>query len=166
GGPGRSRRTGAETGMTTPHDTTENRDTSTTTRIRVGALGGSAGYDVLVGRDLLGELPDLVGPAARRVAVLYPAALTARAEQLSAALAQRGYATLPLEVPAAEEAKTATVAATCWGELGRARFTRSDVVVGLGGGATTDLAGFVAATWLRGVRWLAVPTTLLGMVDA
>ena len=44
--------------------------------------------------------------------------------------------------------------------------TRSDVVVGVGGGATTDLAGFVAATWLRGVRVVHVPTTLLGMVDA
>ncbi len=50
--------------------------------------------------------------------------------------------------------------------LGTAGFTRSDAVVGLGGGATTDLAGFVAATWLRGVRLVTVPTTVLGMVDA
>jgi 3-dehydroquinate synthase len=50
--------------------------------------------------------------------------------------------------------------------LGRAGFTRSDAVVGVGGGSTTDLAGFVAATWLRGVRVILVPTTLLGMVDA
>ncbi len=50
--------------------------------------------------------------------------------------------------------------------LGQTGFTRSDVIVGLGGGATTDLAGFVAATWLRGVRWVSMPTTLLGMVDA
>src|SRR6185437_10821232 len=45
-------------------------------------------------------------------------------------------------------------------------FTRSDAVVAVGGGATTDLGGFVAATWLRGVRVVHVPTTLLGMVDA
>ena len=44
--------------------------------------------------------------------------------------------------------------------------TRSDCVVGIGGGAATDLAGFVAATWLRGVPVVLVPTTLLGMVDA
>ena len=50
--------------------------------------------------------------------------------------------------------------------LGTAGFTRSDAVVGLGGGSTTDLAGFVAATWLRGVRLVTVPTTLLAMVDA
>src|SRR5207245_5286761 len=47
-----------------------------------------------------------------------------------------------------------------------AGFTRSDAVVSVGGGATTDLAGFVAATWLRGVRVVHLPTTLLGMVDA
>jgi 3-dehydroquinate synthase len=58
------------------------------------------------------------------------------------------------------------VAARCWEELGRAGFTRSDAVVTVGGGATTDLGGFVAATWLRGVRIVHVPTTLLGMVDA
>ena len=50
--------------------------------------------------------------------------------------------------------------------LGTAGFTRSDAVVGLGGGSTTDLAGFVAATWLRGVRLVTVPTSLLAMVDA
>ena len=71
-----------------------------------------------------------------------------------------------IEVPEAEDAKTAEVAAFCWSVLGTAGFTRSDSVVGLGGGATTDLAGFVAATWLRGIRVVQIPTTLLGMVDA
>jgi 3-dehydroquinate synthase len=45
-------------------------------------------------------------------------------------------------------------------------FSRGDLIVGIGGGATTDLAGFLAATWLRGVEWIAVPTSLAGMVDA
>jgi 3-dehydroquinate synthase len=58
------------------------------------------------------------------------------------------------------------VTADLWALLGRRGFTRTDVVVGVGGGATTDLAGFVAATWLRGVAAVLVPTTLLGMVDA
>ncbi|MDF2442972.1 MAG: 3-dehydroquinate synthase, partial [Subtercola sp.] len=53
-----------------------------------------------------------------------------------------------------------------WQILGQADFTRSDAIVGFGGGATTDLAGFVAATWLRGVQLIQAPTTLLGMVDA
>ena len=81
-------------------------------------------------------------------------------------LAVSGFEAVVIEVPDAEEAKTAQVAAFCWTALGQAGFTRSDAVVGVGGGSTTDLAGFVAATWLRGVRHVQVPTTLLGMVDA
>jgi 3-dehydroquinate synthase len=69
-------------------------------------------------------------------------------------------------VPDAEEAKSAEVASFLWGVLGQAGFTRSDAVVSVGGGAVTDLAGFVGATWLRGVRVVHLPTTLLGMVDA
>jgi 3-dehydroquinate synthase len=53
-----------------------------------------------------------------------------------------------------------------WDWLGAAGFTRSDVVVGIGGGTITDVAGFCSATWLRGVDWIAIPTTLAGMVDA
>ena len=70
------------------------------------------------------------------------------------------------EVPDAEAAKRVEVAAFCWQVLGQTDFTRTDAVVGFGGGATTDLAGFVAATWLRGVALVQVPTTVLGMVDA
>ena len=69
-------------------------------------------------------------------------------------------------MPDAEQAKTAEVAAALWATLGRHAFTRSDAVVAVGGGTVTDLAGFVAATWLRGVAVVHVPTTLLGMVDA
>src|SRR5262250_1912029 len=50
--------------------------------------------------------------------------------------------------------------------MGRVGLDRTGTIVGFGGGAVTDLAGFVAATWLRGVRVVHVPTTLLGMVDA
>ena len=73
---------------------------------------------------------------------------------------------LALGLPDGEQAKTAAVAADCWEALGERGFTRSDAVVTVGGGATTDLGGFVAATWLRGVRVVHVPTTLLAMVDA
>jgi 3-dehydroquinate synthase len=53
-----------------------------------------------------------------------------------------------------------------WKYLGEIQLGRKDAIVGIGGGATTDLAGFVAATWLRGVDWVAIPTTLAAMVDA
>jgi shikimate kinase / 3-dehydroquinate synthase len=66
-------------------------------------------------------------------------------------------------VPSGERAKTVDNAARLWQELG---VDRSGTVVAFGGGSTTDLAGFVAATYMRGVDWIAVPTTLVGMVDA
>jgi 3-dehydroquinate synthase len=87
-------------------------------------------------------------------------------ESVRRLLADAGLHAVPVEVPDGEEAKTAGVLTACWQRLGELSFTRSDAVVGVGGGAVTDLAGFVAATWLRGVRVVQVPTTLLGMVDA
>ncbi|MFF5078799.1 3-dehydroquinate synthase [Actinoplanes sp. NPDC000266] len=129
------------------------------TRIQVA---GDRPYEVLVGRDLAGELPSLIGGAAQ-AAVLFSAPLRDRAELIAAAT---GVQTLLIEVPDAEAGKTVEVASRCWDELGASNFTRTDVVIGVGGGAVTDLAGFVAASWLRGVRWVPCSTSLLGMVDA
>ncbi|MFI7343102.1 3-dehydroquinate synthase [Streptomyces sp. NPDC050085] len=136
------------------------------TRIQVGGTAGTEPYEVLVGRQLLGELSSLIGEQAKRVAVVHPEALAETGEALRADLAEQGFEAIVVQVPNAEEAKTAEVAAYCWKALGQSNFTRTDVIVGVGGGATTDLAGFVAATWLRGVRWIAIPTTVLAMVDA
>jgi 3-dehydroquinate synthase len=138
------------------------RTTSDVTRIPVG---GDHGYQVLVGHDLLGGLPDLIDGAAQ-VAVVFAAPLAGLAGRAVQRLRGTGLAVLPIEVPDAEAAKTVDAAARCWDALGGAGFTRSDAVVGIGGGAVTDLAGFVAGAWLRGVRWVPVPTSLLGMVDA
>ncbi|MFB8216678.1 3-dehydroquinate synthase [Streptomyces anulatus] len=136
------------------------------TRIQVAGSAGSDPYEVLVGHQLLGELPQLIGDRAKRVAVLHPEALAETGEAVRQDLADQGYEAIAIQLPNAEEAKTVEVAAYCWKALGQTGFTRSDVIVGIGGGATTDVAGFVAASWLRGVRWIAIPTTVLGMVDA
>ncbi|MBT2898757.1 3-dehydroquinate synthase [Streptomyces sp. McG3] len=136
------------------------------TRIQVAGSAGSDPYEVLVGHQLLGELPQLIGDRARRVAVLHPEALAETGEAVRQDLAEQGYEAIAVQLPNAEEAKTVEVAAYCWKALGQTGFTRTDVIVGIGGGATTDVAGFVAASWLRGVRWIAIPTTVLGMVDA
>ncbi len=119
-------------------------------------------YAVQVGPGALAGLSALVGDT-RRVAVLYAPTLADVAQRLVAGLAAE---TLLIELPDGEECKTTGVLADCWDRLAGAGFTRSDLVVGLGGGATTDLAGFVAASWLRGIRFVTVPTTVLGMVDA
>ncbi|MFH9612526.1 3-dehydroquinate synthase [Streptomyces pratensis] len=137
-----------------------------TTRIQIAGTAGTDPYEVLVGRQLLGELPNLIGDGAQRVAVLHPEALAETGEAVRADLAAQGYEAIAIQLPNAEEAKTVEVAAYCWKALGQTGFTRTDVIVGIGGGATTDVAGFVAASWLRGVRWVAVPTTVLAMVDA
>ncbi len=132
------------------------------TRIQVT---GAAPYDVVVGEGLLGELaPALAG--AQRVVVVHPAALRATAEAVREDLVAQGLEAHAVEVPDGEASKDLKVAAYLWDVLGQVGVTRTDAVVAVGGGATTDLAGFVAATWLRGVRVVHLPTTLLGMVDA
>jgi 3-dehydroquinate synthase len=133
------------------------------TRIEVRA---ERPYPVLVGTGLLEEIPGLLDGSVRRVAVIHPPTVVELADRVLRGLADTGRDAMPIEVPDGEAAKTAEVAARCWAALGRAGFTRSDAVVGIGGGSTTDLAGFVAATWLRGVALLNLPTTVLGMVDA
>lgn len=129
-------------------------------------VAGATPYDVVVGTDLLGELSKLLGAEARRVAVIHPKSLKPAGLAISDDLREQGYQAHALEIPDGEAAKTPEVAAHCWSELGRIGMTRTDAIVGIGGGASTDLAGFVAATWLRGVRWVPFPTTVLGMVDA
>ena len=71
-----------------------------------------------------------------------------------------------LSTPSGEAAKSPEYLLEIWEECASFGLTRSDAIVGIGGGSTTDLAGFVAATWLRGISWYAIPTSLAGMVDA
>ncbi len=128
-------------------------------------VNGASPYDVVVGRDLLDRLPGLLGGRVERVALLHSGAHPEVAQPVLDTLTDQ-YDVLALGLPDGEAAKTVGVAAECWDALGERGFTRSDAVVAVGGGAVTDLGGFVAATWLRGVAVVHVPTTLLGMVDA
>ncbi|KQU47766.1 3-dehydroquinate synthase [Rhodococcus sp. Leaf278] len=122
-------------------------------------------YPVIIGRGLLTDLVDeLAGTAT--VAIFHQPPLAETAEAVRAALAEKGIDAHRIEIPDAEDGKDLAVAGFCWEVLGRIGLTRSDAIVSLGGGAATDLAGFVAATWMRGVRIVHVPTTLLAMVDA
>lgn len=133
---------------------------------RIINVEGTSPYSVHVGRGLLAEIGEAVDSSVAKVLIIHPVALTATAEVLMDALKEKGLEVLLAGVPDAEDAKRVEVAAFCWGILGKADFSRSDLIIGVGGGATTDLAGFVAATWLRGVSLFQLPTTLLGMVDA
>ncbi|UDY22160.1 3-dehydroquinate synthase [Nocardioides sp. Kera G14] len=128
-------------------------------------VGGASPYDVLIGRDLAGSLAGILGEKVERVALLYAGELGEQADRVAEALA-KDYDVHAFGLPSGEAAKTYDIAVQCWEALGELGFTRSDAVVTFGGGATTDLGGFVAATWLRGVRVVHIPTTLLAMVDA
>ncbi|MGO1538228.1 MAG: 3-dehydroquinate synthase [Leucobacter sp.] len=127
---------------------------------------GDADYTITVGRGLDGHIMEALGERVDKVLIVHTPTVGRLADELRARLQETYGQVLLAEVPDAESAKRVEVAAFCWQILGQADFTRSDAIVGLGGGAVTDLAGFVAATWLRGVRLVQVPTTVLGMVDA
>ncbi|WP_058233947.1 3-dehydroquinate synthase [Devriesea agamarum] len=146
----------------------------------------TGGYEVRVGRGLLdpnwsGEgdrhpLLAAVPEHVRTIVIVHPPTLAERAAQLRELLSSSAaQASIPVsqsrtvflaEVPDGEAAKTSQVAAFLWQVFGQADMTRSDLVIGFGGGATTDLAGFAAATWLRGIDVLQIPTTVAAVVDA
>jgi shikimate kinase/3-dehydroquinate synthase len=119
----------------------------------------AAGIDVTVGSlERLGELV----PGEGQVALVSDAHVSG-IHGADAQLALGGRLASTHTVPAGEEAKTLAVVERLWRELA---LDRRGLVVALGGGSTTDVAGFAAAAYLRGVAWIAVPTTVVGQVDA
>jgi 3-dehydroquinate synthase len=135
--------------------------------VLVDAPGGA--YPVHIGRGLVAGVAQLAGPAAERAAqaaVVHAASLAPLAEAVGAGFAARGLAVHHFPVPDGEAAKRLDVLAGLYDRFAAVPLHRADLIVGVGGGATTDLAGFAAATWLRGVPVVHVPTTVLGMVDA
>ncbi|OBB73867.1 3-dehydroquinate synthase [Mycobacterium sp. 852014-52144_SCH5372336] len=122
-------------------------------------------YPVIVGTGLLGDLVRVL-EGRHKVAILHQPTLAQTAEVIRSALADKGIDAHRIEIPDAEKGKDLPVVGFIWEVLGRIGVGRKDAIVSLGGGAATDVAGFAAATWLRGIDIVHVPTTLLGMVDA
>lgn len=122
-------------------------------------------YPIVVGRALLDEVHKHLS-GVKKVLVVHPQALSSSAEQLKENLDRYQFEVLLAGIPDGDDSKRVEVASFAWQIMGQADFNRNDAVIGLGGGATTDMAGFIASTWLRGVRYIAIPTTLLAMVDA
>jgi 3-dehydroquinate synthase len=131
--------------------------------VRVGQVDG---YEVVIGRAMLHDVVDSIDAKVAKILLVHQTALQVSADALAEALRSAGFEVFQAAVPDGEDAKRIEVASWCWGLMGQSDFTRTDLVIGFGGGAVTDLAGFVASTWLRGVPLIQVPTTLLGMVDA
>jgi 3-dehydroquinate synthase len=128
---------------------------------------GDRSYDVIVGPRSLEELAKRVAAAAERVAVIADERVArAHGGPVCEALAAPGTQVQLLDVPTGEDAKQLAVVERVCRALAALGWERGDAILALGGGAASDLAGFVAAVYLRGVRWFALPTTLLAQVDA
>ena len=130
-------------------------------------VAGQNPYSIYIERDNLDQAAQRVAHiGARRALVVHQAPLADAASQLAGKLEADGVEPVAVCVPDAEAGKDLAVLSNLWDTLGAHGFSRQDAVVGLGGGAVTDLAGFAAATWMRGIKVVQVPTTLLAMVDA
>lgn len=123
-------------------------------------------YDVCIGEGVMSQLAQVLGDKPAKVALIHTQPVQRHSDRARTLLRQSGYDVHDIVIPDAEAGKTIEVANGIWQRLGEEGFTRSDAIVGLGGGAATDLAGFVAATWMRGIRYVNCPTSLLAMVDA
>ena len=127
-------------------------------------------YDIKIGFGLLdrvGELCRETLPRAQKLAVVTDSNVQPLyLERVANSLKQAGFQVLSLTVPAGEGAKCAEQLVMLWEKLMEFGMTRTDVVAALGGGVVGDLAGFAAATLLRGVDYVQIPTTLLAQVDS
>ena len=119
-------------------------------------------YDVIVGDEWMPFLTRILS-VHKKAMIIAPPIIAQSAELKKLCNASGSFLFI---TPDGEDQKDIKVVEKVWRKLGKKEFGRTDAIIGIGGGATTDLAGFVAATWLRGIAWYAIPTTLAGMVDA
>lgn len=132
-------------------------------------IAASREYDVLIGHGLLDELGTLAAGVvdAKTAAIVSDDSVFALyGGRVAAALERTGLRVVSFVFPHGESSKNLTVYGQALNFLCENRVSRTDVVVALGGGVVGDLAGFAAATYLRGIRFIQVPTTLLAMVDS
>ncbi|HIL73430.1 MAG TPA: iron-containing alcohol dehydrogenase, partial [Verrucomicrobia bacterium] len=130
---------------------------------------GDRSYSIKIGNGLL---PRLGGECRRLKLGARCAVVTDRtvgplyAKAALVSLRQAGFAPVEIRVPAGETAKSLKTIQACYDKLARHRLERSSFIVALGGGVVGDMAGFLAASYLRGIGFVQVPTTLLAQVDS
>ncbi|WP_139650697.1 3-dehydroquinate synthase [Raoultibacter phocaeensis] len=132
-------------------------------------IADAPSYDVRVGTDIV----ESIGGYLREVNSSDTALIVTDGhvgplylDSVKASLAEAGYRTLDITVPAGEDSKSLAVAGEIWSAMANLKLSRDVLVVALGGGVVGDLAGFIAATYMRGVAFAQVPTSLLAMVDS
>src|SRR5688572_18113779 len=130
---------------------------------------GNRGYGILIGHDLLRRIGRECRPLGlgQRCAVISDQNVApAYGSRCLADLVAAGFDPVLITIPAGETAKSLRTVHSCYDQLARYRLERNSFIVALGGGVVGDLAGFVAATYLRGIAFVQVPTTLLAQVDS
>ena len=136
--------------------------------VRVNAASKS--YDVLIGKNAvssLGQEAKKACPGALKVLIVSETNVASLyLDAVKCQLEGAGFEVVSYVFEAGEQNKNINEIAGMWNKMAEAGFTRTDFVVGLGGGVTTDMAGFAASTFLRGIRVIQLPTSLLAMVDA
>ena len=129
---------------------------------------GDRSYHIYIGRGLVGEC----GAAVREVIsggkllLAYDEAVAAIAKHIEDSLAVAGFTVVPAPIPSGEQSKCTEQLDALWNRMAEADFTRDCGLVAVGGGVVGDLAGFAAASFLRGIPFVQVPTSLLAMVDS
>ena len=124
-------------------------------------------YPVVIAADAAATLPGLIAPNCRAAVVVYDRQVEARAGAVAAALQAAGVdIRATIAIAGGESAKSAAAVAALYDAFLGSGADRATWVIAVGGGTITDVAGFAAATYMRGVPWAAVPTTVLGMADA
>ena len=127
-------------------------------------------YRILIERGCLGQIGPLAAglfrPGSRAVVVCDSNVRPLYAETVAASLRGAGFSAGIFEFPAGEASKRLSVIEGMYAAFAENGLTRSDFAVALGGGVTGDMSGFAAATWLRGIRFIQIPTTLLSEIDS
>lgn len=112
------------------------------------------------------SLTELLSSVDSKFIIVYDENLTDHLQNVASVLEKLSKRITPYALTSGEKAKELSSLSHLWDFLGQQNVTRNDVLIALGGGSTTDLVGFAAATWMRGIRYINIPTTLLAMVDA
>lgn len=126
------------------------------------------GYDICVGAGVLAKAPKLLKPQAggKKAFFIVDSRLKERARVLQRTLEKAGWTVDGVSLPAKEASKDFKKMFSLYSQMIRCGMDRHSTVFAIGGGVIGDLAGFVAGTYMRGIRWVGVPTTLLAQVDS
>lgn len=138
-----------------------------TINIKINHFRQNSKYKILIGYSIFSHLEKLFNSinGINKIMMIYPESLKFIYKKIYS-IFNNSYEIIDFVVPERERAKSKKIVFQCWEKLGKHNFTRSDIIIALGGGSVTDVSGFIASTWLRGIKVILIPTSLLCMVDA